>query len=106
MISQSERDAVPERLFIDLVLGVQEDAAIAAIAPFFRIEFAEGRNEIGLAMKIHPNLFAGDMIDADGAAAFGFRREITRLAPLQGFLYPANAFGCFRGVEDQPAQRQ
>jgi len=97
---------VAERCFIELVLDVQEDAAITTVTPFVRVEFAEGRDEIGLTVEVDRNLFAGDMIDADGAAAFGFRCEITGLAPLQGFLDSADTASGFGGSKDQPAQRQ
>jgi hypothetical protein len=106
MIGQSERDAVAQRCFVDLVVGAEQDAAIAAIAPFVGIEFTESRDQIGLAMEIERILFAGHMIDADGAAAFGFGREVTGLAPFQGFLDPADPSGGFGGIKNQPAQRQ
>ena len=103
MIGQRKRDTMTKRRLIDPVFGAQEDASVAAVTPFVGIEFAEGRDKIGLTVEVDRNLFAGDMIDADGAAAFGFRREIAGLAPLQGFLDPADARRGFGGSEDQPA---
>ena len=106
MIGQGKRDTMTKRRLVDPVLGAQEDASVAAVAPFIGIEFAERFDQIGLAVEIDRVLLAVDMIDAHGAAAFGPRREVTWLAPFQDFVDPADPFGGSGGIEDEAAQRQ
>lgn len=59
-------------------------------------------------MEIHRVLVGGGfhLIDPDRAAASLPGREIARLAPFQGFLQGADAFGSLCGVKDQAPQRQ
>ncbi len=108
MIGQRQRHAVAQSRLGNLVLRVQQDAAVAAIAQFPRVQLAKGLDQIGLAVEIH-RVLVGDrfhLVDPDRAAAFRLRREIARLAPFQGFLQCADALGGLCGVEDQAPQRQ
>ena len=41
-----------QRLFGNLVRGVEQDAPVAAIAELRRVQLAEGFDQIGLAMEI------------------------------------------------------
>ena len=106
MIGQRQRHAVAQLRFGNVFLGIQEDASVAAIAELCRVQFAEGLDQVGLAMEIDRILVGGGFhaIDADGAAAFRLGREIARLSPFQGFLQCADALRGLRGVENQPAQ--
>jgi hypothetical protein len=52
VIGQRQRHAVAQRRLGDGVLRVQDDAAVADIAQFGRIQLAEGLDQIGLAMEI------------------------------------------------------
>jgi hypothetical protein len=107
MIGQRQRHAVAQFGCGEPVAGVEQDAAVAAKTQL-RIELAKCLDQIGLAMEIDRDLPSGllHLIDPDRAAAFGFRGEITWLSPFQGFLQRADALCRFRGIEDQPAQRQ
>ena len=107
MIRQRQRDAVAQRCLGQLLAGVEQNAAVAAIAQF-RIELAKRLDQIGLAVEIDrvPAGFRLHLVDPDGAAALALGREIARLPPFQGFLQRADALGGLRRVEDQPAQRQ
>ena len=51
MIRQRQRHAVAQFGLRDFVLGVEEDAAVAAVAEF-RIELAEGFDQTGLAVEV------------------------------------------------------
>ena len=108
MIGQGQRHAVAQRRLRKLVLRVQEDAPVAAIAQFPGVELAKGLDQVGLAVEIQRVLVGGGfhLVDPDRAAAFGLRCEIARLAPFQGFLQRADALGGPCGVEDQATQRQ
>jgi hypothetical protein len=59
MIGQRQRHAVAQHRLGDSILGVQDNAAVAAIAQFGRIEIAESLDQIGLAMEIHRVLIGG-----------------------------------------------
>jgi hypothetical protein len=106
MIGQCQRYAVAQRCLGNSLAGIQENAAVAAIAHLGRIHFAKSLDQVGLAVEID-RIAAGlgfYLVDPDRAAAFGFRREIARLSPFQGFFQGADAVGHFCGVKNQPAQ--
>ena len=107
MIRQRQRHAVAQRFLGQLLAGVEQNAAVAAIAQF-RIELAEGLDQIGLAVEIHrvPAGFRLHLVDPDRAAALALGREIARLPPFQRLFQRADALGGVSRVEDQPAQRQ
>ena len=73
--------------------GIEQDAAVAAIAQFAGIHLSKRLDQIGLAVEIECVLPGRCLhpVDPDRAAAFGLRREITRLAPFQCFFEPADA---------------
>jgi hypothetical protein len=108
MVGQRQRHAMAQRRFGKIVLRVQQDASVAAIAELPGIELAKSLDQIGLAMEIDRVLVGGGfhLVNPDRAAAFGLWREITRLTPFQGFLKRADAVRRPCGVEDQPPQRQ
>ncbi len=107
MIRQRQRDAVAQRRLGQLLAGVEQNAAVAAIAQF-RIELAKGLDQIGLAVEIDRVLasFRLHLVDPDRAAALALGCEIARLPPLQRLSQRADAFRGGSGIEDQPAQRQ
>ena len=72
MIGQRQRHAVAQRRFGDIVLGIQEDAAVAAEVQFGRVQFAKRLDQIGLAMEEHRVAVGRGLhpVDPDGAAAF------------------------------------
>jgi len=107
MIGQRQRHTVTQRRFGEFVRGIEQNAAIAAIAQL-RIKLAECLDQIGLAVEINRILIGdrSDAVDPDRAAAFGLWREIARLAPFQGFLQRADALGGPCGVEDQATQKK
>ena len=92
MIGQRQRHAVAQRRFGNLVLCIQQDAAVTAKAQFLRVQLAKGFDQVGLAVEIHRVLVGGGfhLIDPDRAAAFRLGREIAWLAPFQGFLQCAD----------------
>src|SRR3954469_5961051 len=107
MIRQRQRDAVAQRRLGQLLAGVEQDAAVAAVAQL-RIELAKGLDQIGLAVEID-RVAAGfrlHLVDPDRAAAPALGREIARLPPFQRLFQRADAFGGVSGIKDQPAQRQ
>src|SRR4029079_17009247 len=82
MIGQRQRHAVAQRGFGDLFVRLEQNAPVAAVAQF-RIELAEGLDQVGLAVEVN-RVLAGlglHLVDPDRAAASGFRREIARLPP-------------------------
>src|ERR1700733_7617272 len=108
MIGQRQRHAVAQFRRGNFFRGIEQDASVAAIAELGRVQFAEGRDQVGLAMEINRVLVGGGFhpIDPNGAAAFRRGRQITRLSPFQGFLQYADARRGLGGVENQPTQRQ
>src|SRR2546430_1844397 len=62
MIRQRQRHAVAQRRRGQLLAGVEQNAAVAAIAQF-RIELAEGIDQIGLAVEIN-SILAGFRLSA------------------------------------------
>src|SRR6478609_10375487 len=97
MIRQRQPHAVAQRRLWRLVLGVEEDAAVAAIAEL-RIELAKRLDQVGLAME-QDRILSGlglDLIDPDRAAAFGLRREIAWLSPFQRLFDGTHALGRLR----------
>src|SRR6187431_3812645 len=100
MIRQRQRDAVAQRGLGQLLAGVEQNAAVAAIAQFW-IARAKRLDQIGLAVEIDrvPTRFRLHVIDPDRAAALALGREIAWLPPFEGFLQRSDALGGFRRVE-------
>ena len=73
MIGQRQSQAVSQSCFVNHIVGVEQDASVAAITEFARVQFAEGSHQIGLTMKVHRVLVGGRfyLIDPDGTAALG-----------------------------------
>src|SRR3954462_9775593 len=82
MIRQRQRDAVAQRRLGQFLAGVEQNAAVAAIAQF-RIALAKRLDQIGLAVEIErvPAGFRLQLVDADRAAALALGGEIAWLPP-------------------------
>ena len=104
MIGQRQRNAVAQCRLWRLFAGVEQDAAIAAVAQL-GIELAKRFDQIGLAVEIQ-RVAAGfilELVDPNRAAALALGGQLTRLPPFQSFFQRPDTFGGLCSLEDQPA---